>query len=156
VNNFTTNGTGTGAFVSNLTGLTGSTTYYVRSYATNSVGTSYGPEISFTTCVTPIYSIGQQVEGGIVFYVDCTGHGLIAAPQSAEVSAVWGCSGTAMNTPTTLGAGASNTASILAKCATRPIAASVAAAYNGGGYSDWYLPSRDELKIMIISIPCFK
>jgi hypothetical protein len=99
--------------------------------------------------VTPIYSIGQQVEGGIVFYVDCTGHGLIAAPQSAEVSAVWGCSGTAMNTPTTLGAGASNTASILAKCATRPIAASVAAAYKGGGYSDWYLPSRDELKIMM-------
>ncbi|MRR20164.1 SusF/SusE family outer membrane protein [bacterium] len=48
----TTDGTGTGAFVSNLTGLKGLTKYYVRAYATNSVGTSYGPEISFTTLVS--------------------------------------------------------------------------------------------------------
>jgi hypothetical protein len=40
---------GTGTYSINLTGLTPSTTYYVRSYATNSVGTSYGSEISFTT-----------------------------------------------------------------------------------------------------------
>ena len=45
----TTDGTGTGAFTSNLTGLTPATTYYVRAYATNSVGTAYGNEISFTT-----------------------------------------------------------------------------------------------------------
>ncbi|MFN9710461.1 MAG: T9SS type A sorting domain-containing protein, partial [Bacteroidota bacterium] len=45
----TTNGTGTGSFTANLTGLTPNTTYYVRAYATNSVGTAYGNEISFKT-----------------------------------------------------------------------------------------------------------
>lgn len=42
-------GTGTGAFVSNLTGLTLYTTYHVRAYATNSKGTVYGSDIQFTT-----------------------------------------------------------------------------------------------------------
>jgi len=45
----TTNGTGTGSFTSSLTGLTANTTYYVRAYATNSAGTAYGSEVSFTT-----------------------------------------------------------------------------------------------------------
>ena len=44
-----TDGTGTGVFTSSLTGLTAATLYYVRSYATNAIGTSYGAEISFTT-----------------------------------------------------------------------------------------------------------
>ncbi|MBQ8223472.1 MAG: carboxypeptidase regulatory-like domain-containing protein [Bacteroidales bacterium] len=48
-NNHTTDGTGTGSFTSNLTGLTANTTYYVRAYATNEKGTSYGEEKSFTT-----------------------------------------------------------------------------------------------------------
>ncbi|HUX59607.1 MAG TPA: RagB/SusD family nutrient uptake outer membrane protein [Bacteroidales bacterium] len=47
--NKTTNGTGPGSFASNLTGLSGNTTYYVRAYATNSVGTAYGNELTFTT-----------------------------------------------------------------------------------------------------------
>ncbi|WP_157609329.1 FISUMP domain-containing protein [Psychroflexus torquis] len=42
-------GTGTGVFTSNMTGLTANTTYYVKAYATNSEGTAYGNEISFTT-----------------------------------------------------------------------------------------------------------
>tara|TARA_B110000037_G_scaffold172723_1_gene196341 strand:- start:526 stop:1761 length:1236 start_codon:yes stop_codon:yes gene_type:complete len=46
-NNNTNNGTGTGSFSSTLTGLTANTTYYVRAYATNSVGTAYGNEIDF-------------------------------------------------------------------------------------------------------------
>ena len=45
----TSDGTGTGSFTSSLTNLTPKTTYYVRSYATNSAGTGYGNEISFTT-----------------------------------------------------------------------------------------------------------
>lgn len=45
----TSNGTGTGTFQSNITGLTGNTRYYLRAYATNSVGTGYGQEISFTS-----------------------------------------------------------------------------------------------------------
>ena len=45
----TTNGTGTGSFTSNITGLEISTTYYVRAYATTSAGTGYGEQVSFTT-----------------------------------------------------------------------------------------------------------
>jgi len=48
-NSHTTNGTGTGSFTSNITGLTSNTTYYVRAYATNTKGTSYGEQKSFTT-----------------------------------------------------------------------------------------------------------
>jgi uncharacterized protein (TIGR02145 family) len=47
--NHTHNGSGTGAFVSDLTGLTANTLYYVRSYAINSTGTSYGNELTFNT-----------------------------------------------------------------------------------------------------------
>ena len=52
-NSKTTNGIGAGTFISNLTGLTANTTYYVRAYATNSAGTSYGNEVSFTTLQPP-------------------------------------------------------------------------------------------------------
>jgi hypothetical protein len=45
----TSNGTGTGSFDATLTGLTGGTLYYARAYATNSAGTSYGTQITFTT-----------------------------------------------------------------------------------------------------------
>jgi len=48
-NNKTVDGTGTGSFTSSLTGLTGSTVYYIRAYATSSIGTSYGGQISFKT-----------------------------------------------------------------------------------------------------------
>ena len=60
----TTDGTGTGTFVSNLTGLTGGTFYYVRAYATNSVGTAYGNEVSFTTADTSVVAIyyGKSLE----------------------------------------------------------------------------------------------
>src|SRR5664279_194346 len=50
----TSDGTGTGSFVSNLTGLEGGTTYYVRSYAINSAGTSYGNELTFTTAAASL------------------------------------------------------------------------------------------------------
>ena len=49
--NITSDGDGMGAFVSNLSDLKGNTTYYVRAYATNSAGTGYGQEVSFTTLV---------------------------------------------------------------------------------------------------------
>lgn len=45
----TANGSGTGTFYSNITGLKSGTLYYARAYATNSAGTSYGNEISFRT-----------------------------------------------------------------------------------------------------------
>lgn len=48
-NNYTTDGSGTGAFTSNLTNLTAGTIYYVRAYVTNSEGTSYGEQKIFVT-----------------------------------------------------------------------------------------------------------
>ncbi|QOJ27398.1 MAG: lamin tail domain-containing protein [Ignavibacteriales bacterium] len=45
----TTEGAGLGAITGNMTGLSPNTTYYVRAYATNNVGTAYGTERSFTT-----------------------------------------------------------------------------------------------------------
>jgi len=45
----TTDGTGPGIFVSSISGLTPGTEYFVRAYATNSAGTAYGNEVSFTT-----------------------------------------------------------------------------------------------------------
>ena len=45
----TTDGTASGIFASTITGLVANTTYYVRAYATNSIGTAYGNEESFTT-----------------------------------------------------------------------------------------------------------
>jgi len=48
-NNKTTSGTGTGSFTCSIEGLEAGTTYYLRAFATNSKGTSYGDEISFTT-----------------------------------------------------------------------------------------------------------
>ncbi len=45
----TTNGSGTGSFTSNISGLDPGTMYYVRAYATNMEGTTYGMEYSFVT-----------------------------------------------------------------------------------------------------------
>jgi hypothetical protein len=45
----TTDGSGTGIFTSAISGLTALTSYHVRAYATNSGGTAYGEDISFTT-----------------------------------------------------------------------------------------------------------
>ena len=47
--NILASGSGIGSFTCTLTGLQSNTTYYVRDYATNSVGTAYGVEITFTT-----------------------------------------------------------------------------------------------------------
>jgi uncharacterized protein (TIGR02145 family) len=45
----TSEGTGAGSFSSSLTGLTAATKYYIRAYASNSVGTAYGQQLTFTT-----------------------------------------------------------------------------------------------------------
>jgi uncharacterized protein (TIGR02145 family) len=47
--NHTSDGTGTGVFISSITGLLPNTQYTVRAYATNSAGTAYGAQVTFTT-----------------------------------------------------------------------------------------------------------
>jgi uncharacterized protein (TIGR02145 family) len=69
----TSDGTGTGSFISNLTGLADGTVFYVRAYATNSAGTAYGNEITFTTIkvviptvatATPVNVSSNYAQGG--------------------------------------------------------------------------------------------
>lgn len=61
----TSNGSGVGNFVSNISGLLAGTNYYVRAYATNVAGTSYGNQLTFTTNSTAI-----NVPGPIVTDID--------------------------------------------------------------------------------------
>jgi hypothetical protein len=56
--NTTSDGTGAGAFTSNLTGLSQGTTYYVRAYAVNIFGTAYGDQVPFGTA-TPIPALTE-------------------------------------------------------------------------------------------------
>lgn len=62
----TSDGTGLGEFSSSLTNLKNGTTYYMRAFATNSAGTAYGPEVSFTTVAYPaaIYALGDGTTAG--------------------------------------------------------------------------------------------
>jgi len=53
----TTNGTGSGSFTSSITGLTTGATYYIRAYATNSIGTSYGNQLSLTVPSLPVITL---------------------------------------------------------------------------------------------------
>jgi uncharacterized protein (TIGR02145 family) len=64
INSTTNNGTGTGVFTSTITGLAASTLYYVRAYATNSVGTAYGNQESFNT-LAPAFSCGTSTVSDI-------------------------------------------------------------------------------------------
>ena len=65
VDSYTTDGTGTGIFASAITGLTYSTFYYYRAYATNSIGTSYGDEYTFTTLNLELPAVTTTVAGSI-------------------------------------------------------------------------------------------
>jgi hypothetical protein len=53
----THDGSGTGSYVSNLTGLTPNMTYHVRAYATNASGTAYGADLPFTSTALEVYTI---------------------------------------------------------------------------------------------------
>jgi hypothetical protein len=153
-NSFTTDGSGTGTYVSNLTGLTNATTYYVRSYCTNNLSiTTYGNELSFKTG-TP-HVVGDALAGGKVIYVDCTGqHGLIGALVDQGSGVAWGCYGTVVGASgSAIYTGLANTNLIVAACGAGT-AAQLCAAYTAGGtgltgITNWYLPSHDELQILV-------
>jgi len=141
-------GSGTGTFTASLTGLYPNDTYYVRAYATSSQGTGYGPELTFTTQAGASgISIGQFYAGGYIFYLDETGdHGLVCAPE--DIAAPWGCYGNSITTATTIGSGSINTAIIIGNCPVAGIASRLCHDLDLNGYSDWFLPSIDELYLM--------
>jgi len=61
----TSDGTGTGNFTSSITGLNPGTTYHVRAYATNSAGTAYGPNVTFTTLNLGALTVNLAPQGAV-------------------------------------------------------------------------------------------
>ena len=153
----TIDGSGIGIFTTSITGLNPGTTYHVRAYATTSAGTVYGNDITFTTLSL---SIGDSYGGGKVAYILQPGdsnyvageqHGLIAAPYNQGM-ATWGCYSILIgNTSTALGTGQSNTTAIINGCSEIGIAARLCDELVLNGFSDWFLPSRDELNKLYLN-----
>lgn len=148
---FTTNVT-SGVFSVNLTKLIPNTTYYLRSYAINSAGITYGNQISFKTKII----IGDDYQGGKVTYILTPSdpgyiigevHGLIVSNNF--IGGVWSYQNYFITTNTILGSGNQNTNSIVTQHGVNTYAAYYC--YNSveNGYSDWYLPSKDELAKVI-------
>jgi|WetSurMetagenome_2_1015567.scaffolds.fasta_scaffold00649_3 uncharacterized protein (TIGR02145 family) len=97
INNFkSTDGTGTGSFISSLTNLTPGTTYYVRAYATNSWGTSYGSEISFTTNPVVVATLTTTAVTSVTLTTAVSG-GNITANGGGNVTARGVCWSTSLN-----------------------------------------------------------
>ena len=105
-------------------------------------------------------AIGQTYQGGIIFYLDASGcHGLVAKATDEPGTYKW--------SPTTFGTwgtwafasgiygGAQNTKKIIARAIynySECPAASVCDNLTSGGYTDWYLPSKDELDMMYVNL----
>lgn len=128
-------GTWPGSGVS-LTGPTGATGAQGTTGATGPIGTHY---------------IGESYGGGIVFYVDGSGqHGLIAPTTDQAGGVQWNGTGTIITKATRdgIGAGQFNTERIFAAQGELRYAAQICADNQGGGYGDWYLPSKYELNLL--------
>jgi len=104
-------------------------------------------------------AIRANYGGGIVFYIDGTGkHGLIAAlnDQTSSENIAWGCEGTFVSgTSTAIGSGKANTTAIVNSCPTAGIAARLCDQLVLNGYSDWFLPSKDELDLLYQNLHVF-
>jgi hypothetical protein len=144
----TNDGSGKNGFTSEITNLEVNTKYYIRSYAVNSVGTGYGPQVQLTTLG---YYTGLVYGGGVIFYVDSTGrHGLIAAINDQGTDKYW-YNGLFVQTGATaraIGSGNSNTQLIVSHMVGTGFAAEICYHLSLGGYDDWFLPSQDELSTL--------
>ena len=101
------NGTGTGSYTVNMTGLTPGTQYYVRAYAVNSEGTSYGSEVSFTTQQAITVPSVTTIQVTNIQQTSATGGGNVTSDGGATVTERGICWSTSHN-PTTSGSHASN------------------------------------------------
>jgi uncharacterized protein (TIGR02145 family) len=115
--NKTNDGTGSGNFNSSISGLTPNTLYYLRSYATNSVGTAYGNELSFTTSQLSI-PILSTLEVFNITSNSASSGGVISSNGGSDISAkgvVWSTASnpTLADSKTTDGTGSENYNSVL-------------------------------------------
>nr|NQU89908.1 DUF1566 domain-containing protein [Bacteroidota bacterium] len=106
---------------------------------------------------TEMLEVGDYYFGGVIFYLDSSGHGLVCAvtnqQYNGDLTLEWGCEGTAISgaDSTGIGTGAQNTIDILEDCTTPGIAAYVCDTLTLNGYSDWFLPSKDELHEILLN-----
>jgi len=132
-----------------IKGLKAGTTYHYRTVATNEKGTAYGDDTTFTA----EYTIGEYVNGGLIFYIDKSGeHGLVCAPSDQSQNALWGSCIPPGAAGKANGTGNRNTADIVKGCQDKGTAAGICNDLELNGYNDWFLPSVDELFLMYSSL----
>jgi len=110
-------------------------------------------EVAFQQVIAPPpLAIGQNYQGGKIAYLGSTKqHGLIAASedQSAEIQWYNGSNQVTGATGKAIGTGQANTTAIVTAQGAGSYAAKLCDDLVLGGYSDWYLPSQDELNKLI-------
>lgn len=118
-----------------------------------------GQTLTICNCIPtwgpcPVLNIGDTYAGGIIFYLDPSGQGGLVAANTDVPQAIWGCHGTDITGAEgeIIGTGNQNTQDILAGCTTPDIAADLCTNFISNGFSDWYLPSIDELSEMYYNI----
>jgi hypothetical protein len=158
--NFTSNGSGLGTFSQTIDVLTHNVTYHVRAYAINGADTAFGNDVNFTTAVN--YAIGDSYQGGKIAYIFQYGdpgfisgetHGLIT-PINDQSNGIRWYNGSYIVTGaigTALGTGNSNSSIIISNQGVGSYAAKLCYDLTIGGYTDWYLPSKDELNKLYLN-----